>query len=372
PPSVEGAGEAAGEDVRISKIVADDRTNQLIIKANKRSFAAIRKLIDKLDIPVGGDADRVHVHYLENASAEDLASTLSSLAQGGQRQAGRPQGAPGQPPGAEVATLFEGEVKITADKATNSLVVVSTAHDFRALKNIIEKLDRPRRQVYVEAAILEVTVSDQDELGVNWHTPMRFSEDDLGSTLGGKGTFGFMQSAQSSGGLSPTIGALANPAALLSVAAGSVVGVIGKGITIPVGDSEVSIPSFGIILKALQSSSAAQILSAPHILTTDNEEATIEVGQKIPFLRGTSLPSVASLGSLGSTTGATGSNPLAALGGAGLGSLFSSIDRQDVSLKLTLTPQINERDKIRMEIDQQIEDIVGREETTQQMITANR
>ena len=160
---------------------------------------------------------------------------------------------------------------------------MSSGRDYTALRKIIEKLDTPRRQVYVEVAILEVQVSDDNNFSLDWHAPMRFSTADLGNQLGGSGTLGFVQSAQS-GSTSPTIGALASPQALLAAVGGSLVGVIGKGTTFKVGDTDVSIPTFGVILKALQSSTLAQVLSTPHMLTTDNEEASIEVGQKIPFL----------------------------------------------------------------------------------------
>ena len=355
-------GDSDETEVLISKIIPDDRTNQIIIKANKRSFEAIRNLIAKLDIPISdSEQGRIHVYYLENASAEDLSSTLSSLAQG---RSGGPGKKGSKNKANQSAVLFEGEVQITAEKSTNALIVVASPHDFRALKRLIEKLDVPRRQVYVEAAILEVTVSDSDEFGLNWHSPMRFSKDDLGNDLGGAGTVGFLQSAHGSGGVSPTIAALSSPAGLLGIAGGSIAGIVGKGIDIPVGDQTVSFPSFGVVLKWLQSSSSAKILSTPHILTTDNEEASIEVGTRIPFQRGTSIP--AGLGSMAG--GAAGG-----LGGLGsLGSLFSSTDRIDVSLKLSLTPQINERNRIRLEIDQQIEDLVGKEEVTGQPITANR
>jgi general secretion pathway protein D len=363
-------------DVSISKIVPDDRTNQIIIKANRRSFDAIRKLIDKLDVPVGEEEGNVHVVYLENASAEDLSSTLSSLAQGtsGTQRRHPPAraGTTASKAGtsSSSAVLFEGEVKITADKATNSLIIVASPHDFRAIKRLIGLLDTARRQVYVEAAIIEVTVTDNEELGVSWHAPMSFSKADLGDELGGGGSFGFLQSAQSDGGLSPTISALTDPTALLGVAGGSLIGIVGKGRPITVGDTEVSLPAFGVLLKALQSSSNAQILSTPHILTTDNEEAMIEVGTKIPFRRGTLSGLTSGLtGLTGATTGST-TQGLSNLGG--LSNLFSATDRIDVSLKLTLTPQINERNKIRLEIDQQIEDLVGTDEQTQQPITANR
>src|SRR5262249_13787976 len=162
-----------------------------IIKANHRSFEAIQRLIDKLDVPIT-DGGRIHIYYLENAKAEDLASTLSSLSQaGGNKKAGggRPRGPPPQPGqpaasvsgGGECATLFQGDVQVSADKSTNSLIIVASANDYRAMTQLIEKLDVPRRQVYVEAAILEVNVGpNTSQFGVNWHAPLRFSKDDVG------------------------------------------------------------------------------------------------------------------------------------------------------------------------------------------------
>lgn len=366
--AAEDAAEEDEDEVSISKIVADDRTNQIVIRANQRSFEAIKQLISRIDVPVAdGEQGKVHVYYLENASAEDLASTLSSLSSGaspsGQTANRRRPNNPSQPEGQETAALFEGEVQVTAEPSTNSLIIIASPRDFRALRRIIAQLDLPRRQVYVEAAILEVTVGGDIQLGTNWHAP--FSENGFAQDAEGSGSIGFIQGAPG-GGVSPTLTPLTDPTSLLTLTSGSLVGLIGEGISIPVGDNTLTLPGFGVVLRALQSANNAQILSTPHILTTDNEEASIEVGQRIPFRRGTAIPPIA--------LGAGGAGGAGNLGGAlgGLNNLFSATDRIDVSLKLTLTPQINELDKIRLEIDQQIEDIVGSDPATQQPITANR
>lgn len=354
--------------VQISKIVADERTNQIVIKANPKSFEAIRGLIAKLDIPISqAEEGRVHVYYLENAKAEELASTLSNLTENAS-PAGNRRNRNKNKQGASAATLFEGEMQISADKATNSLIVVSSGRDFRALKRIIEQLDVPRKQVYVEAAFLEVTVTGDSEYGTDWHTPVRFSEDDLGflgEDISGRAdeTFGFIKSAQS--------GNTIDPQGLLNAVGGAIVGLVGAPINLPFAGGELNIPSFAVLLRALQSSSNARVLSTPHILTTDNEEASIEVGQRIPFRRGTSIPAGGGFPGVGGAAGgAAGAQNLQAL--SGFGSLFSATDRIDVSLKLSLTPHINERNQISLELEQQIEDVVGRDEQTQQPITANR
>jgi general secretion pathway protein D len=169
--------------------------------------------------------------------------------------------------------------------------------------------------------------------------------------------------------VSPTLGALlADPASLLGVAGGSVLGIVGKPVTVDKGTSsgpedDLKVPSFGVILKWLETSSAANILSTPHILTTDNEEATIEVGQKIPFRKGIALPN------LGGLTGGSGINSSAL---SGLANFASNVERIDVSLKLTLTPHVNERRKVRLEIDQQVEDLVSVDEQSQTATTATR
>ena len=369
------AGKGDGEeDVQISKIVPDDRTNQIIIKANKRSFDAIKKLIAKLDVPISeSEQGRVHVYYLENAKAEELSSTLSSLSQGAPAKKGGSPGAPGMPaqPQAqktETAQLFEGEVKITADKATNSLLIMSSAHDYRALRSIIEKLDMPRRQVYVEAAILEINLNTQESVGINWHAPLKFKQGDLGPLPVDNSSLGFLQSAQNQSSPSPTFTALTSLAGLLGATGGSVAGLFGSATRLPplADGTPFTLPAFGLILKWLQTTTNTNVLSTPHILTTDNEQAHIEVGQKIPFQSGLFGGGSSGLGSLASSASTTGtSNPLGALGGlGGLGALgglggFNSVQRIDVSLKLTLTPQINERNKIRLEIDQTVEDVVG-------------
>ena len=372
-------GKSSSDDstaVTISKIISDERTNQLIIKANKRSFDAIAQLIAQLDVPINeSEQGRIHVHYLENAKAEDLASTLSSLAQSAAKSTSARKGK-GKKKATDSAQLFSGEVKITADKSTNSLIVVAGSRDFRALRRLIEQLDRPRRQVYLEAAILEVSVSNNEDFNLHWHAPAVFSKDDLGG-LGGNGSYGFLTSSMWSnpGDVSPSLLAL-NPASLLGIATGSIAGVVGQGLDITgSGGETLTIPAFGLILKWLEQSSNAQIISTPHILTLDNEEANIEVGQRVPFQRGANISS-ASLGALAGLSGGTGTagaaGALGGLGGLGAlgGGLFNSVERIDVSLKLSITPQINERNKIRLEVEQQFEDIVDRQGGTP--TTANR
>jgi general secretion pathway protein D len=204
---------------------------------------------------------------------------------------------------------------------------------------------------------------------VSWHTPVQFGANDLGGY--GEGSLGFVQSgpwSSGSDGISSTVGGALSPTGLLGLAGGSMAGIVGKELTI----GDLTIPSFGMILKWLEVDSNAQVLSTPHILTTDNEEAVIEVGKKVPFRRGSSMGSSALAGALG---GAAGSSALGGLGGS-LGALgggmFSSVDRIDVSLRLAITPQINARNRIRLEVEQKIEDVTGIDKTTETPLTSNR
>jgi general secretion pathway protein D len=329
----------------VSQLIPDERTNKLIVIASPAAMDRIRVLIKEIDIPISGEG-RINVYYLENANAEDVASTLQTLAQG---TANRPK-VPSPPGGgakAGAAELFSGEVKVSADKSTNSLVIIASQNDFRSLVRVIEKLDIRRRQVFVEAVIMEVNIDRNSELGVNLHGGVPLTAADgqvlpvvFGTKYGG-------------GGLPPSL----NLASLASLG-GFLAGLQGPSITIP---GLGAIPSFGIIINALQKSSDVNVLSTPHILTTDNEEAEITVGQNVPFQSGFSAGGLGSLGGLGGAAGQLGG--LGGLGGllGGGGGAFGSIQRTNVELKLSVKPQINDSDYVRLVVNEQIEEIASRD-----------
>jgi general secretion pathway protein D len=351
PPSeiAMATGEGAGGPVTLSQIIPDERTNKLIIVASPAAFDRIQQIVKEVDVPTEAGG-RINVYPLENADAEELAGTLQTLAQG---TANRPRTpvAP-QPPGAPranpvAAELFSGEVKVSADKATNALVIVASQADFRNIIRVIEQLDIPRRQVFVEAVIMEVNLDRNSEFGINFHSGYRLSTDQ-GAV---PGLFGTKYTRQ---GLPPSF-SLANLASFGGFLAGL------QGPVIPeLQKLGIDIPAFGVVLHALQQSSDVNVLSTPHILTSDNEEAEITVGQNVPFQAGFSPSSLG--GSLGGVTGgATGGlNPsIFQQGLGGLGSLFAPITRQNVELKLTVKPQINESDFIRLVITEQTEEIAS-------------
>ncbi len=341
------AGQSEGGAVSVYKILPDERTNKLIIIASPRSFDRILALLKKLDVPTSGEG-QVHVYYLENAKAEEISATLQALEQGT-----RGKGAPAAPgAGARAnaaAELFSGEVKITADKATNSLVIIASSSDYRTLSKVIERLDLRRRQVFVEAVIMEVNLSDDTKLGISAHGGAVIPD----VTVRGQ-----------TGPVPIVLGSEpGNPGGSLSLASllglgGFLAGVQGPAVSTALG---INIPSFGFILNAAQSDSDVNVLSTPHILTSDNQEAEITVGQNVPFISG-AAPQLSGLSSLAGAAGTTGTNPLAALGGLGLGGiggLFPQVQRTNVELKLKIKPQINESDFVRMEVDEQTEEIAS-------------
>jgi general secretion pathway protein D len=356
-----GVEAAAGGTVQVGKIIPEERTNKLIVIAGGKSFDRVLDLIKQLDVP--SSEGGVHVYYLENAKAEEVASTMQALAQGvsSQRRSGPAPGAGGGAPagaaGPASADLFSGSVKITADKNTNSLVVIASQADYRNLVKVVERLDIRRRQVFVEAVIMEVNLQNNLDVGVSAHggtvlndVSFRGTKGDaplvIGSELGGLSSIGGVATLGSLGGF--------------------LAGLQGPPLTVP--GTNLSLPSFAILLNALQSSSDVNVISTPHVIMSDNTEGEITVGQNVPFQAGFS-PQLGGLTS--AVTGATGTQPgtnpalntsLLGLGG-GLGSLFAPIQRQNVELRLRIKPQINESDYVRLEVDEQTEEIASVDKT---------
>ncbi|MHB8874187.1 MAG: type II secretion system secretin GspD [Myxococcaceae bacterium] len=333
----------------LSQLIPDERTNKLIVIASPAAFDRILSIIREIDIPISGEG-RINVYYLENANSEDIASTLQSLAQGTANRPKMPTPPPPPQGGAArgpvvAAELFAGEVKISADKSTNSLVIIASQNDYRNLVRVIEKLDIPRRQVFVEAVIMEVNLDRSSEFGLNLHSGYALN------TPAGPAT-GLLGTKYTKQGLPPSfsLANLANFGGFLAGLQGPVIPELAK--------LGLDIPQFGVVLHAMQQSSDVNVLSTPHILTSDNEEAEITVGQNVPFQAGFS-PSSLGAAIPGAAAGVPGLNPSLAAGLGGIGSLFAPITRQNVELKLSIKPQINESDFIRMVISEQTEEIAS-------------
>ncbi len=361
PPhaAVQPGAPPSGGPATVTTLIADERTNKLVVVATPAANERIDSLLKEIDVPISGEG-RINVYALQNANAEDIAATLQALAQGtaNRPRATGPGGAPppnipGVPPprpavpgGVTAAELFQGEVKISPDKATNSLVVVASQSDFRNLVRVIEKLDIARRQVFIEAVIMEVDLDRQSQFGISLHQGYTVNTSQ-GQAVGIVGT------KYTTSGVPPSF-SLTNLASYGGFLAGL------QGPTIPAFEKlGLSIPSFGIVLHALQMSSDVNVLSTPHVLTSDNEEAEITVGQNVPFQAGfapqlpTGTGTTLAAGSLATTGSLLG----------GIGSYYAPINRQNVELKLNIKPQINASDYIRMVINESAEEIVSQDPT---------
>lgn len=284
-------------------IVADERSQQIIVLCNKATYNLILQVVQNIDREVEGEGE-IHVVKLQNAKAEDMLKTLNSLSKNKKASGSSKTGNKG-------TDVFEGDVQISANESTNSLVVVSSLQDFRNLKKVVEKLDVKRKQVFVEAAILEVSIDNSLEYG-NAYSAMGYQV-----TVAGEKVPLFFGKALSS----PTPGLVAG------MVGASVDGTAGlPGLSLVDG-----IPSIGLILNAAQNDSTVNVVSTPHLLTTDNEEAEITVGETVPFPSGNILTS---------TTGST-----------------ITYTREDVALKLKIKPQINESGYMTLEINQEMTEL---------------
>jgi len=326
---------------KISKILADERTNSLIIVASEDSYLRILELVKVLDVPIAGEGT-LHVHKLQHADSEELSKTLSALSKGSKRSSSK------KGKGAKSDTsLFEGEMQISADKATNSLVIVSSLRDYLSLKTVIETLDSMQRQVFVEAVIMEVSLDKNRDIGLGFHGGKML---DMG---GGEDSLLYGSSQPNSKLNSLMMG----PGTLSGLAAGlrgpeldGTEDMLGAGI---------SIPAFGIALQAMQTNSDVNVLSTPHILATDNVEASITVGENVPVQQGYGGGSqmlnqlMRGSGNSGASSAMGMMGMMGGMGGMGMG----SIGRQNVGLTLKITPYINDDNQVRLEMDLEISEV---------------
>jgi general secretion pathway protein D len=297
----------------VTNILADERTNSIIVLASKRAIEKVRGIIARLDSRVAsGQEGKIHVYYLKYAKAKQLSETLAALTSGaGQKSTAAPGAGGGAPKIAE----FEGGIKIGADEPTNALIVTASAKDFQTLiERVIAKLDVPRRQVYIETVVMELSLNKRRDLGVS-----------AGGGAGGKGMIGFGQS----------FGATSNFATSILGAPSLLGGLISSRTTnLNLLDSAgntktVSVPAFTAFLTAIQTYGDANVISTPNILTVENEESIIEVKQDKP------IPSLTPL----SATSAVSS---------------ASYTSKEVGLTLKVKPQISSNNSILLNVDEEL------------------
>ena len=320
-----GSGTSRHDKVRL---MTDERTNSVIALAPRVQMQEVRELIRRLDIPASGGG-RIHVYYLQHADAEELALTLNSLVSGSLTSpSATARGGQGATALSAVVRELADGVKITADPATNSLVIQSSREGFETISDVIAKLDIERPQVLIEALIMEVDVTDSEDIGFTGMFRLINGNMEITTVIAPRAAEGFML-----GG--PIGAAVGGGAPLLQRFL--------RNTTAPDEDGNATKDGTVIdgIIRAAAGDSGTNIISAPHILTMDNEEAEIRIGQNIPIITGRTQ-------SAGGIVATDTTSRLAT---------SVNVERQDIGVTLRVTPQITEGDSLRLEIFQEITQI---------------
>ena len=275
-------------------ITAYQRTNVIIANGSSQTINLLLSMIKLLDTPIPTEVSDIHIYNLENSNAETMAQTLSNLA------STVPVRREKKPP-EETTAAFTERFKVVANKETNSLIIISAPDDYEKIKGIIRELDLKREQVLVEALIIEITLDDHESLGFDWNAII-----DTGTGVNAvvSSNTGMMAESIATGGMS--------------------------GITVGLWNGTV--PSVWAILNANKEKTNFKILSTPEIVTIDNQEAIITIGEQIPFL----------------TSSRVDEN----------NNVISTWDYKDIGIVLKITPHINKNGYITMEINQQVKKLV--------------
>ncbi len=330
------------------RVVPDERLNMVMVMATKSLMDQVRVLIDALDTPTRPDSNNMHVYNLKNADAETLAETLNALINGttssssssssnnrsssssssnrnasaDQRNSRSGQQSSNRNSSGVDIQAFEKDVVIESYDSTNSLVVVATPQDYLVISELIEQLDRPQRQVHVESIIMEVVIDDSFELSTEL------------LSLGGYDGFALnnivnLGNLMANGPISTISGDS------FSGLQGLTTGILDGTMTLPVSDGEggwtsQEFPKIPVLLRALDTVTTTDVLSQPMLTTVDNEEASIVIGQEVPVTTGSQTST---------NTDST---------------LYSNIERKDVGVKMTLTPQISQGDYVNLELEVEV------------------
>jgi len=300
---------AGAKGAGVVKAIAHQPGNRLIVVAAPQIINEVSDVIEKLDVAPESDSGRLKVIYLKHANAEDVTKVLNELV-GNQGGAANRQG--------QVKSLFAGSVKLVAEPATNALLIMADPSDIAAVEKIVDKLDVRRRQVLVEALIVEVSANMAEQFGVEWQISKSSQQNNI-TPLGGT-------SFSNQAGVNIQ-GVAANPNA--GAGGGLILGAVKGAITL----NGTNFLNLAALARAMESQADTNVLSTPNLLTMDNEEAEIVVGQNVPFITGQN-----------STQGGT-ANP------------FQTIERKDVGLTLRVKPQISEGNTVRLELYQEISSI---------------
>ena len=296
-------------------ISADNRTNTLIIRADDNERRRLRRIVTALDSNVESNSN-TKVHYLKYAKAEDLVKVLQSVSDAMLKDEEQKQGK-------DSKANRNSSINIDGHEATNSVILSGSPHLIKSLEDVIRKLDIRRAQVLVEAIIVELTETKAKDLGVQWLF--------RGDPTSGDVPLGVVNFRNNSTGIIDVLGAQQSGNVANSV------GAIRNGATLGFGNIDSNGFSFAALVQALATDSESNVLSTPSLMTLDNEEASILVGQEVPIITG-------------STASSNNTNP------------FQTIQRKDIGVKLTVTPQINEGNAVALAIEQEVSSLSGRTE----------
>jgi general secretion pathway protein D len=327
PTGAPGQAAAQGGPTR-TVLLPEPRSNAVILRgANPARLALVRSLIDKLDRPTAeGPGGNIHVVYLKNADATQLATTLraalaaeNSTAPAASpvvRNAANTGGAAGNPAATQPSTGGQ----IQADTATNALIITAAAPQYRQLRAVIDQLDARRAQVYVESLIAEVNADKASEFGIQWQSAIGRAGDGLIGLLGtnfGAGGANIINLATQNGGagLAPN-----------------------AGLNLGLAQRTNGVYVLSALARFLEQTGEGNILSTPNLLTLDNEEAKIVIGQNVPFVTGQYTNNNASTGTV---------------------SPFQTIERKDVGLTLRVKPQISENGTVKLAIFQEVSSVLA-------------
>lgn len=301
------------------QVIPYPRTNKLMLLGDQEFITHAKQVIAQLDEQADLTRAGVHVYYLEHAESESLAETLNKILSGAIKTAAGQKSATDQ--------MF-GDVSITADKPTNALIVNATAEDYDGVKGLIAQLDIKRKQVFVEALILELSMDALLDIGVSLQGAADINNDSF--TFG---TSNLNSGSVSIPDLSPGSGTGNTPNLLTKAVSGILLGGMFNPITtIGADGSTITIPALTALIQLSETDSDVNVLSAPRLLTLDNEEAEIVVGANVPIITSKSKDN--------------DGNPI------------NSVERKDVALTLRFTPQVTEGNLVRMKIYQEISDVV--------------
>jgi general secretion pathway protein D len=302
------------------KIIPDERTNSLIVLASDDDTAKIQRLLVQIDKDVPRGEGDIRVYYLQNGDAEEMSKVLTTLPS--QQSSPEEKGK---------APVISKDVQIVADKATNSLVITAKKGDYAVIEDVIKQLDIPRSMVYLEALIMEVNLDKNFSLGVQWQGGFVSSDDSFA------GFGGYRPGPNVDSNLLPLLAVPPQFPHSLSL------GVLGK--TINIGG--VEFPTIAAVLQAYKNDADVHIVSTPQILTTDNQEAEIKVGENVPYIT-----------SKNTTTGTLQD--------------YTNYEYKDVGVTLKITPQINQEGLVRLDIYTEVIKLKNPDDTTQTPTTLKR